>query len=122
MANPNIVQTSAIYGVTNQVLPANAGPGGSYLVSIVADNVVKKVNLIQATNTSTTTDYEMTVYHNISGIGSLKLAANVVVPAKATIVISSSDSPVYLRPGDFLACFSNVVSTLTFTVSYEVIS
>lgn len=130
MANPNIVQTTSIEGVTAQSIPDLAGPGGNYLVPLsapVAADKVYKVNTLFVVNISTTTDYECTVYHYIannsgSSSGSSKLAANVVVPAKSTIVIVSGDNPVYLREGDYLGGFSNVVSTLQYTASYEIIS
>ena len=31
MALHNIVQTTTIWGITNQVIPSNAGPGGDFL-------------------------------------------------------------------------------------------
>jgi len=130
MAVHNIVQTNSIYGVTYQVSPSNSGPTGSYLappLNPVPTNKVYKVNTVFVVNTSTTTDYEASVYHylannynNASGTG--WLAQNVVVPAKSNIVMISSDNPIYLEENDYLACYSNVVSTLQYTVSYEIIS
>lgn len=130
MAVHNIVQTNSIYGVTYQVSPSNSGPTGSYLappLAPVATNKVYKVNTVFVVNTSTTTDYEASVYHylannnnNVAGTG--WIAQNVVVPAKSNIVMVSSDNPIYLQENDYLACYSNVVSTLQFTVSYEIIS
>ena len=124
----NIVNTNTIWGITEQVMPSNAGPGGSYLtVGPEIAGRVKKVNTVMVTNTSTTTDYEATVYNYIANHaaagspGTGHLAANVVVPAKSTMVIVSSDNPVYIEEGGYLGCFSNVVSTLTFTASYEVL-
>ena len=127
MALHNIVQTTTIWGITNQVIPSNAGPGGDYLTVApeLADRI-KKVNTCFVTN-ATTTDYEATVYHQIAdnnGSGTptqLHLASSIVVPAKSTIVVISNANPVYLNEGDYLGGFSNVVSTLTFTMSYEVI-
>tara|TARA_B110000046_G_C12699627_1_gene276000 strand:+ start:127 stop:516 length:390 start_codon:yes stop_codon:yes gene_type:complete len=128
MALHNIVQTTTIWGVTNQVIPGNAGPGGSYLTVApeLADRI-KKVNTCFVTNMSATTDYEATVYHYVAdnnGSGTattLHLASSVVVPAKSTIVVISNANPVYLNEGDYLGGYSSVVSTLTFTMSYEVI-
>ena len=124
----NIVNTNTIWGITEQIQPSNAGPGGSYLtVGAELAGRVKKVNTVIVTNTSTTTDYEATVYNYIAsnngpGIASsVYLAANVVVPAKSSMVIVSSDNPVYVEEGGYLGCFSNVVSTLQFTASYEVL-
>lgn len=127
MALHNIVQTTTIWGITNQVNPTNAGPGGDYLTVApeLADRI-KKVNTCFVTNTSAT-DYEATVYHYIadnngSGVATtLHLASSIVVPAKSSIVVISNANPVYLNEGDYLGGFSNVVSTLSFTLSYEVI-
>ena len=123
----NIVNTGTIWGITQQIIPQNAGPGGDYLtVGPEQAGRIKKVNTLLVTNTSTTTDYEASVYNYIAlnnGVapGSAWLAQNVVVPAKSTMVIVSSDNPVYIEEGGYLAGYSNVVSTLQFTISYEVI-
>ena len=130
MADHNIVQTDSIYGVTYQFSPANSGPTGNYLAppgAAVATDKLYKINTVFVVNTSTTTDYEASVYHyianNNNGVaGTGWLAQNVVVPAKSNMVIVSSDNPIYLKENDYLACYSNVVSTLIFTVSYEFIS
>ena len=124
----NIVNTNTIWGITEQVIPSFAGPGGSYLtVGPELAGRVKKVNTVIVTNTSTTTDYEATVYNyiaNNNGAGSFnnpRLAENVVVPAKSTMVIVSSDNPVYIEEGGYLGCYSNVTGQMTYTASYEVI-
>ena len=70
--------------------------------------------------------YEASIYNYIAlnnGVasGTAWLAQNVVVPAKSTMVIVSSDNPLYIEEGGYLAGYSNVVSTLQFTISYEVI-
>ena len=124
----NIVNTGTIWGITQQIIPQNAGPNGDYLT--VAPEVagrIKKVNTLLVTNTSTTTDYEATVYlynanNAAEGVGgSVHIAQNVVVPAKSTMVFVSSDNPLYVEEGGYLAGYSNVVNSLTFTMSYEVI-
>ena len=52
----NIVNTGTIWGITEQVTPSTAGPGGSYLtVGPEQAGRIKKVNTILAVNTSTTT-------------------------------------------------------------------
>ena len=124
----NIVNTTTIWGITSQVIPSAAGPGGNYLTaSPELAGRVKKVNTVIVTNTSTTTDYEATVYNYILDINGtntpvlIKLADNIVVPAKSSMVVVSSDNPVYIEEGGYLGCYSNVVSTMTFTATYEVI-
>lgn len=119
----NIVNTTTIWGITNQVIPSNAGPGGDYLtVGPELTGRIKKVNTLIVTNTSTTTDYEASAYVYVTRqTGSSILARNVVVPAKSSMVIISSENPVYIEEGGYIGGYSNVVSTLTFTISYEVI-
>ena len=124
----NIVNTGTIWGITEQIRPSNGAPGGSYLtVGPELAGRIKKVNTILAVNTSTTTDYEASVYHyiaNNNGSGTASsawLARNVVVPAKSTMVIVSSENPVYVEEGGYIAGYSDVINTLTFTMSYEVI-
>ena len=124
----NIVNTTTIWGITSQVIPSAAGPGGNYLTAgPELAGRIKKVNTVIVTNTSTTTDYEATVYNYILDINGtntpvlIKLADNIVVPAKSSMVVVSSDNPVYIEEGGYLGCYSNVVSTLTYTATYEVI-
>jgi hypothetical protein len=124
----NIVNTTTIWGITSQIIPSAAGPGGNYLTaSPELAGRIKKVNTVIVTNTSTTTDYEATVYNYILDINGtntpvlIKLADNIVVPAKSSMVVVSSDNPVYIEEGGYLGCYSNVVSTMTFTATYEVI-
>lgn len=124
----NIVNTGTIWGITQQIVPQNAGPSGDYLtVGPEQAGRIKKVNTLLVTNTSTTTDYEATVYlynanNAAEGVGgSVNIAKNVVVPAKSTMVFVSSDNPLYVEEGGYLAGYSNVVNSLTFTMSYEVI-
>ena len=65
----NIVNTNTIWGITQQIQPSNAGPGGDYLtVAPELAGRVKKVNTVIVTNTSTTTDYEATVYNYIANL------------------------------------------------------
>lgn len=124
----NIVNTGTIWGITEQVRPSLGGPNGVYLtVGPEQAGRIKKVNTILAVNSSTTTDYEANVYvyiPNNGGVGvagSGWLAQNVVVPAKSTMVIVSSENPVYVEEGGYIAGYSDVINTLTFTMSYEVI-
>ena len=124
----NIVNTGTIWGITQQIIPQNAGPNGDYLtVGPEVAGRIKKVNTLLVTNTSTTTDYEATVYlynanNAADGVGgSVHTAQNVVVPAKSSMVFVSSDNPLYVEEGGYLAGYSNVVNSLTFTMSYEVI-
>ena len=128
MALHNIVNTGTIWGITNQVRPSLGGPNGVYLtVGPEQAGRIKKVNTILAVNSSTTTDYEASVYlyianNNGSGTASSAwLAQNVVVPAKSTMVIVSGENPVYVEEGGYIAGYANVNNTLTFTLSYEVI-
>ena len=124
----NIVNTGTIWGITEQVQPSTGAPSGVYLtVGPEQAGRIKKVNTLLAVNSSTTTDYEATVYvyiPNNGGVGvagSGWLAENVVVPAKSTMVIVSSDNPVYVEEGGYIAGYANVNNTLTFTTSYEVL-
>ncbi len=124
----NIVNTGTIWGITQQIIPQNAGPSGDYLtVGPELAGRIKKLNTLLVTNTSTTTDYEATAYVYVANNAadgspqSVHIAQNVVVPAKSTMVFVSSDNPLYIEEGGYLAGYSNVVNSLTFTMSYEVI-
>lgn len=119
MANPNIVNVTAIYGETVGIdaTTANANVvqnGGS-------SGAVYKINSLYASNIDTLTDRDISV-DLIRQSNSFAIARNVTVPVTSTLVLLSKDSSIYLREGDALSCSASANSVLQLVCSYEVIS
>lgn len=131
MANPNIVNVTAIYGVTTYLTPG----GTSALVLLpnaASSNKVFKINQITATNVTGTTSVAATVsvYTNgavaqgsaPSGGTAFPLASTVSVPANASVIVLDKTTSLYLQEGTSLVVTSGSANGLTFMVSYEDIS
>lgn len=131
MANPNIVNVTAIYGVTTYLTPG----GTSALVLLpnaASSNKVFKINQITATNVSGSGSVAATVsvYTNgavaqgsaPSGGTAFPLASAVSVPVNASIIVLDKTTSIYLQEGTSLVVTSGSANGLTFVVSYEDIS
>jgi len=120
MANPNIVNVSAIYGQTNGMavttsmtaLVSNSSSSGKIykINSLVVSN-------IDGTNTA---DVTVEVYKNQST--SMPLAMTIAVPADASLVVISKDTSVYLNENDSLRLAASVNSDLYAVCSWDEIN
>lgn len=117
MANPNIVAVSTIYGRT--VGAALTTTSTSYLTGTT--NYVKKINSIIVANVSGINDADVTVIMTVDAIDR-RLAYQVTVPAKSTLVVLSKDTSVYLEEADIIKAYASANSALDIIISYEEIA
>ena len=128
MANPNIVNVTAIVGGNlGWNLSATAT---DTLMTVDADKIVK-VNRITVANVDGTNAADVSLFVDglttagATGItptgadATVYLAKTVSVPADATLVIS--DTPIYLMEGDILKGGASAASDLDLFISYEVL-
>ena len=120
MANPNIVGVTAMYGKT-----AGLAVGASAPVAIVTNAAssgkVYKVNSLTVANINTAAaTVNVDVYKNQTT--AYRIAYTVTVPANATLVIISRETPIYLEENDSIRLSASVNSYLEAVVSYEDIS
>lgn len=122
MANPNIVNTTAIYGKTVAINPSTTSP--TLLVNNPANsNVVLKVNYIIVANVNATQNSAATVsYYTATSIGgtAFPVASTIAVPADASLIIL--DKPIYIEENRSLGVTSLTANDLSFVCSYEEIS
>jgi hypothetical protein len=119
MAAPNIVNVSTIIGKT---AVANVSTVATDLVTNGSgSNKVFKVNSLYISNIdgAVTADITASLYRNSI---EYDLAATVAVPADATIVLISRDSPIYLEEGDSIRLTASANGDLQAVCSYEDIS
>lgn len=118
MAAPNIAGLTSIIGKT--AVQNCTTSASSIITNSAASGQVYKINMILATNKSTTSaDVTIDIYRSST---SYPLAYTVTVPDKSSIVLSGKDTSFYLEEGDVLRISSSIVSSIVVTASYEVIS
>ena len=123
MANPNIVNVSAIYGNTTYLTPANT-TANVLLANAAASGTVLKVNQIVASNT-TGTAATATVSVNTAAAGSgtsYPIAGAISVPANASLIVVDKTTQLYLLEDKSILVTSGTSSAITYTISYETIS
>jgi hypothetical protein len=117
MANPNIVNVTAIYGKTAVLAVTTSAT--AIVSNSAASNKVLKVNSLYVANIDGTNNAEFTVDVFRSSTA-YAIASTIVVPADATLdVISNS---IYLEEGDSLRLTANANGDLQAVCSYEDIS
>jgi hypothetical protein len=123
MANPNIVNVSAIYGgVTYSTPPANTAT--TLITNASASSTIVKVDSLTATNV-TGTSAQVTVSVNSAAAGggtAYRIAYQIVVPANSSLQIIDKGNFIYLTENTSLVVISGTASAIEFVASYETIS
>lgn len=117
MANPNIVNVTAIYGKTAVLAVTTSAT--AIVTNSAASNKIFKVNALYVSNVDGTNNAEITVDVFRSSTA-YRIASTIVVPADATLDVISN--PIYLEEGDSLRLTANANSDLEAVCSYEDIS
>ena len=130
MANPNIVNVSAIYGTTTYYTPSGT-TAVVLLPNAASSGKVFKINQIVAANTtSTACNATVAVYTNgavaqgsaPSSGTAYPVVYQVSVPGNASLICVDKSTAIYLMEGTSITVTSAVGSSLTFSISYEDIS
>lgn len=116
MANPNIINISAIYGTTSVL---NATTTATAIATCNSGNVIK-INSLNISNISSSAQ-TITVDLYRSSVA-YKIAYQITVAAYSTLVVLTKDNGVYLMESDALRLTAGSNSTLQGVCSYEVIS
>jgi hypothetical protein len=131
MANPNIVNVTAIYGTTTYLTP-----GGTSAVVLLpnaaSSGLVYKINNIVAANVNGTSavDTTVSIYTNgavaqgsaPSGGTAFPIVSTVSVPADASLIVADKTTGIYLQEGTSIVVTSGTASGITYSISYENIS
>lgn len=131
MANPNIVNVTAIYGKTTYLTPSVTTP--LVLVPNAASSgKVFKINQITAANVdgSAAADATVSIYTNgavaqgsaPSGGTAYPIASTISVPADTSVIIVDKNTSFYLEEGVSVIVTSGTANDITFTISYEEIN
>ena len=130
MANPNIAgSTLKIFGTTDYLTPG----GTTALVLLpnsATSNQVYKINQIVVANvTGSAANATVSLYTNgavakgsaPSGGTAYPIVSAVSVPANASLIAMDKTTAMYLMEGNSISVTSGTGSSLTFTISYEVL-
>jgi hypothetical protein len=131
MANPNIVNVTAIYGVTDYLTPSGT-TAVVLLPNAASSGLVYKINNIVAANVNGTTAVNATVsiYTNgavakgsaPSGGTAFPIASTIAVPATASLIVADKTTGIYLMEGTSITVTSGTANGITYSISYESIA
>lgn len=130
MANPNIVNVSAIYGTTTYLTPS--GTSAVVLVPNAASSgkVFKIDNIVVSNTTASAANTTVSIYTNgavaqgsaPSGGTAFPIVSTVSVPAYSSLIALDKTTALYLQEGTSITVTSGTGSALTYSISYEDIS
>ena len=122
MANPNLINVSAVYG--NSSNTALSSTSVTSLVSNAASSgKVYKINSIVASNVDGTSAADITI--NVSsnataGSGTAyAVASTISVPADATLIITDKTTSFYLLENQSIGAIAGSANDLVITASWE---
>jgi len=121
MANPNIVNVSAIYG-NNSLTDLNTTNATSIVNNAASSGKVFKINSIIVANVdgSTAADITINVYSEDDlGGTAYALASTVSVPADATLVVIDKNTSIYLKEDQSIGATAGSSSDLVVVASWE---
>jgi len=118
MANPNIVNVTAIYG--NTVLSNLTTVTANVLTNSAASGKVNKLNNVILSNYSNATVTANVVINRSAS--TYYLGGNISIPANSTLVLLAKDISLYQVEGDVLQANASANSSVTLTASYEEIN
>ena len=131
MANPNIVNVTAIYGTTTYLTPS-ATTAVVLLPNAASSGLVYKINNIVAANVngSAAVDTTVSIYTNgavaqgsaPAGGTAYPIVSTVSVPADASLIVADKTTGIYLQEGTSIVVTSGTASGITYSISYENIS
>lgn len=130
MANPNIVNVTAIYGVTTYYVPSGT-TAVVLLPNAASSGLVYKINqIVVANTTASAANATVSVYTNgavaqgsaPSGGTAYPIVSAVSVPAYASLIAVDKTTSLYLMEGTSISITSGTSNSLTFSISYESIT
>lgn len=123
MANPNIVNVTAIYGNTAYLAPANTS-ANVLLSNAASSNTILKIDSLYCTNvTGTTASVTVSITSAAAGGGTAyRIAYQIPVPVNAALQVIDKNNFVYLPENSSLVVTSGTSSAIEYVATYEIIS
>jgi hypothetical protein len=130
MANPNIVNVTAIYGLTTYLTPSGTS-AVVLLANTASSGKIYKINQLTAANVAgSAVTVTVSIYTNgavaqgsaPSGGTAYPIISGVSVPSTASLIVVDKSSVFYLQEGTSITVTSGTGSGIAYTLSYEDIS
>jgi hypothetical protein len=123
MANPNIVNVTAIYGTTTFLAPANT-TANVLLSNAASSGLVYKINQIVCANvTATAANTTVSIDNAAAGAGTdFPVVSAVSVPGNASLIAVDKTTAIYLMENQSIVVTSGTSSAISYTISYESIA
>ena len=118
MANPNIVNVTAIYGNTSTA--ALATTNAAIVSNASGSGKIYKINSLYISNSQGTNAADVTIEH--VGATRIPLASTISVAADSTLVLITKDTALYLMENKTLNGVANLVSHLNYLCSWDEIN
>jgi hypothetical protein len=121
MANPNIVNVTAILGTTTYLTPADA-TANTLLSNASGSGLVYKINQIVCANVNGASAVNATVAINSAAAGAgtnYPVISTIAVPASASVIAVDKTTAIYLMEDSSIVVTSGTSSGITYTISYE---
>lgn len=124
MANPNIVNVTAIYGKT-AVVDLTTTNATAVVSNAASSGKVFKINSLVVSNVDGTNNADITIsLYSQDDIGgtATQICSTVVVPADASLVVIDKTTGIYLEEDKSIGATASTANDLKVVCSYEEIS
>lgn len=121
MANPNIVNVTAIYGNASQVALSSTS-ATSLINNAASSGKVYKVNSIVVANVdgSSAADITINIYSQDDlGGTAYAIASTISVPADSTLIVTDKTTSFYLKEDQSVGAIAGAANDLVVTCSWE---
>jgi len=121
VANPNLINVSAVYGNSSQVSLTTTS-ATSLVSNAAASGKVFKINSIVVANVEGTTAADITInIYSAAALGGTPtaIASTISVPADATLIVTDKTTSFYLLENQSIGATAGTASDLIVTTSWE---
>ena len=123
MANPNLINTSSIYGNTDYLIPSTTSATVWTALTPAAGTVNKIGNIVASNVTGSVALVTVAINSAAAGAGTnYRLVYQVPVPINASIVVADKSTAFYLGEAQSIVVTVGTGSAIELTASYEAIT
>jgi hypothetical protein len=123
MANPNLINSSSIYGNTNYLIPSTTSATVWTALTPAAGTVNKIDNIVASNVTASVATVTVAINSAAAGAGTnYRLVYQVPVPVNASIVVADKSTAFYLGEAQSIVVTVGTGSAIELTASYEAIT
>ena len=123
MANPNLINSSSIYGNTNYLIPSTTSATVWTALTPAAGTVNKIDNIVASNVTAAVATVTVAINSAAAGAGTnYRLVYQVPVPINASIVVADKSTAFYLGEAQSIVVTVGTASAIELTASYEAIT